>query len=243
VRLTDVAVATVTLARDAGEELLLRRSLERLAQLGAGVFVADGGSGAAFRAFLDGLGSVTLVDPEGRGLVAQARASLEAAAASGARGVLYTEPDKEQFFAGGLADFVERTPDDPHVGVVVASRSAASYATYPPMQRRVEAMVNDLTGEIVGTVADYSYGPFLLNPALVADLRHVEPQVGWGWRPFVFVTAAHRGLRVQRVEGDFPCPPDQREEDAGERLHRMRQLSQNVAGLVRALTLHPEPPA
>jgi hypothetical protein len=243
VRLTDVAVATVTLARDAGEEVLLRRSLERLAQLGAAVFVADGGSGAAFRAFLDGLGTFTVVDPEGRGLVAQARASLGAAAASGARVILYTEPDKEQFFAGGLADFVERAPDDPHVGVAVASRSAASYATYPPMQRRVEAMVNDLTGEIVGTVADYSFGPFVLNPALVSDLRHVEAQIGWGWRPFVFATAQRRGFRVQHVEGEFPCPPDQREEDAGERLHRMRQLSQNVAGLVLALTLPPEPPA
>jgi hypothetical protein len=243
VRLTDVAVATVTLARDTGEELLLRRSLERLAQLGAAVFVADGGSGAPFREFLGGLAGVTVVEPDGRGLVAQARASLEAAAASGARSLLYTEPDKEQFFAGGLAGFIERALDAPRPGVVVASRSAASYATYPPMQRRVEAMVNELTGEIAGSVADYSYGPFLLNPALVADLRQVEPHVGWGWRPFVFATAAHRGFRVQHIEGEFPCPPGQRKEDAGERLHRMRQLSQNVAGLVLALTLHHQPPA
>jgi hypothetical protein len=236
VRLSDVAVATVTLARDEREERVLRRSLERLVEVGAAVFVADGGSGAPFRAFLDGLAGVSVAEPEGRGLVAQARASLGAAAASGARVVLYTEPDKEQFFASGLAQFVEHAHDDPSVGVVVASRSAASYATYPPMQRRVEAMVNELTGEVVGAEADYSYGPFLLHPALVADLRQVEPHVGWGWRPFIFATAQRRGFRVQHVEGGYPCPPDQREEDEGERIHRLRQLGQNVAGLVLALT-------
>jgi hypothetical protein len=36
-------------------------------------------------------------------------------------------------------------------------------------------------------------------------------------------------------EADLPCPPDQREDDLAERVHRLRQLSQNLQGVVLAL--------
>ena len=54
----------------------------------------------------------------------------------------------------------------------------------------------------------------------------------WGWRHFVFATAARAGYKIRHVVGDYPCPPDQREENDAERLHRLRQLQQNIQGLL-----------
>jgi hypothetical protein len=39
-------------------------------------------------------------------------------------------------------------------------------------------------------------------------------------------------LRVVQLTDDYPCPPDQRHEDDRERTHRLRQLSQNILGLI-----------
>jgi hypothetical protein len=66
----------------------------------------------------------------------------------------------------------------------------------------------------------------------------IADDAGWGWRPFVFALAARMGLGVTLLEGDYLCPPDQRGEDAGERLHRIRQLQQNVRGLILAQSVN-----
>jgi len=70
---------------------------------------------------------------------------------------------------------------------------------------------------------------------LVDETAQLTPSVGWGWRPFLFARAVRRGLAVNAVTGDFPCPADQRDEDEGERVHRVRQLTENLAGLLHAI--------
>ena len=55
-------------------------------------------------------------------------------AASGRPFVLYTEPDKEMFFAEHLRDFVDRASGRDG-GVVLAARSESSFASFPPVQR------------------------------------------------------------------------------------------------------------
>ena len=102
----DVAVATMTLVRDEDEEPLLRHSMEALARVGRPVFVSDGGSGDGFVSFLRSLPNVTAVEAGGTGLVGQVRGSLAAAARSGARFVLYTESDKQEFFETRLPAFI-----------------------------------------------------------------------------------------------------------------------------------------
>src|SRR5919107_5662265 len=94
----DVAVATMTWARDALEEGLLRVSLPLLAELNLPVFVTDGGSGRAFVDFLRSLPNFNLCDPPRRGPWQQAGQSIMAAQGSGRAFVLYTEPDKGDFF-------------------------------------------------------------------------------------------------------------------------------------------------
>jgi hypothetical protein len=48
---------------------------------------------------------------------------------------------------------------------------------------------------------------------------------------------AHRtGLKLENYESEFNCPSGQREDDAAERIYRMKQLTQNINGLVQAAT-------
>ncbi len=230
--LSDVAIATITWPRSFAEEELLSRSLTLLAQAGCPVVAADRGTSATFTAILTSIRGVDVVVPAESGLVAQVKASVARAAISGRRFVLYVEPDKETFFRRAIVDFVHRAPDGSDVGVVLASRSDESFYTFPPVQRYTEGVINHLCAQRIGTVGDYSYGPFLMNRSLLPHVEAAESRLGWGWRHFVFRTAHDRGLRVCHVTGEYPCPPDQRDESESERTHRMRQLSQNIMGLI-----------
>jgi hypothetical protein len=226
-----IAAATMTRAVTPGEAALLERSLRRLAH-GRMVAAADGGSSGEFLAALDAIPGVTRVGSHGAGLVAQIKGSLEFALKTDAASILYTEPDKEDFFARGLDAFLRAASGVEGGGVVLAARSAASYASFPEMQRYTETVINTLCGHYTGVPGDYSYGPFLIGRRLIPHVLSITEDVGWGWRPFVFTLAARLGLGVTLIEGDYPCPPDQRGEDAGERLHRIRQLQQNLRGLI-----------
>ena len=232
----EVAVATMTWARDAAEERLLRESLPLLSGLGAHVFVTDGGSGASLLEFIRGLPNFHLTEAGAAGVWRQARVSIEAAAEASARFVLYTEPDKRDFFREGLRGFVGEAPGDEDVGVVLASRSAESFATFPQFQRQTETTINRCCAEVLGVEADFTYGPFLLNRALLPHLRGAPDSIGWGWRPYAFGTARRLGYRIQHVDAHLPCPPEQRGEGAAERLYRIRQLGQNIEGLLGPLT-------
>jgi hypothetical protein len=227
-----VAVATITWVRSAAEEDTLARSLARLAEAGLPVAVADRGTSPRFSdrlAAFPGFSVTTVSEP---GLVAQARAAIHRAAAFDRRFILYTEPDKQFFFGAPLRDFLRDAEHARDTGVVLASRSHESFATFPPMQRYTEGVINQLTGGLIGCAGDYSYGPFLMDRKLLPCVAAMEPRLGWGWRHFVFLAAHRRGLRVSHVTGDFPCPPEDREESDGDRVHRLRQLSENVLGLI-----------
>ena len=227
-----VGVATITWARTDAEETLLRRSLERLAALGMPVAIGDAGTRPSFSAFLERLPGVTVSVPAARGLVPQVQASLAIASAFDKAFTLYVESDKELFFAGPITDFLRRAPDGPDVGAVIASRSDRSLATFPPMQRYTEGVINHLCAERLGADGDYSYGPFLIARRLLPEVSALDPTLGWGWRHAAFATTARSGLRVALATGDYCCPPDQRVEDEAERVHRMRQLSENIRGLL-----------
>ena len=237
------AVATITWARTAAEEALLRRSLQTLAGVGCPVAVADTGTNPGFGEFLDSLPGFSVTTPTERGLVAQVKASVALAATFATPFVLYSEPDKERFFDESLRDFVRRageSGDGGELGVALAARSAGSFATYPPMQRYTEGVINDLCGAFVGRKGDYSYGPFIMSRALLPRIATLASDLGWGWRHAVFHAAHRAGLRVEHVIDHYPCPPDQRVEDDAERRHRLRQLSDNIRGLIAEPQQHRE---
>lgn len=227
---SDIAIATISLARNDAEARVLLRALACLSRRRSDIFLADGGSCPSFREALTGL-PITVVPVDERGLVAQVRAALGAAAASGARRVLYTEPDKHEFFDRHLAAFLD-TAGAAGEPVALAARSAAAFETFPPFQRFTESIFNRLCAEFIAGPSDFLYGPFLVDSSLAATVTQVDGALGWGWRPFVFATAHRLGQGIASIVGDYACPQDQRHDP--ERLHRLRQLQQNVAGLVAA---------
>ena len=231
-RKEDVVVATIALARTAGEEALLRASLEQLSQAGMPVYITDGGSANHFVSYLQKLPQFTVFSH--KGLWPQAKKSITEAAKTGAKCILYTEPDKLSFFAHHLPEVVANCPDGPDFGVYLSSRSSKGFGSFPPFQQMTESTINHCCREVIGTETDYCYGPFLFNTYLIPTLEPLPENIGWGWRPFLFAMAKQRGLTVDAFVGDFSCPPDQREEDASERIYRMKQMAQNIDGLVLA---------
>ncbi|MGZ3938880.1 MAG: hypothetical protein ACXVLT_09470 [Flavisolibacter sp.] len=229
-----LCIATISLARSEEEDKALRESLSRLAKSGLPVFVTDGGSPERFRTILNSLPNFNVL--QAKGLWPQAKSSIRAAKDAGADFILYTEPDKLEFFSDHLHKLLEQPIDD-SVGVLLAGRSAKGFASFPSFQQMTETAINNCCKEIIGKDIDYCYGPFLFNSRLIAYLDVLDDNCGWGWRPFVFAVAHRLGLRVEGFEGDFNCPVDQREDDEGERIYRMKQLTQNINGLVQATTI------
>lgn len=232
-----IAIATITLVREPHEAVRLRQSMTALARTGLPVFVCDGGSGDGFAGFLRALPGVTVVAPGARGLVGQVRAAMIAASNAKPDFVLYTESDKREFFEQHLPGFIAHAPLDANPGVVLAARSTAALDTFPPMQQYTEAAINKLCGDFLRVDGDYSFGPFLLRNDLVRHIDRTAADLGWGWRHFIFATAHRVKLPLTHITDDFLCPEDQRHEDEGERLHRVRQLAQNINGLLTGLTM------
>ena len=230
-----IVVATMTLVRDDTEDALIRSALTELSRAGLHVAVADGGSPAAFLSAVADLPGVELVTGVTGGLIAQVRASLDLALRWRPERVLYTEPDKLEFFSHALPGFLERSETGPAGSLVLAARSAKSFRTYPTVQQYVETVVNTLCAEATNVPADYSYGPFVCDAIDLDGLDTLPRDAGWGWRPYVFARLAQRGRRIVPIEGDYDCPASQRANTPDERCHRLRQLAQNSLGLSYAI--------
>jgi hypothetical protein len=231
-----VAVATMTLARTESEEVLLYNSLAQLSTHGWPVIVTDGGSSAMFVGRLRDLRGMLV--HQASGLVPQVNASITAALASGAPVVLYTEPDKLAFFAEHLQQYIVAVSRlGGGYALALAARSLASFQTYPRHQQTTESAINSRCGEVMGVAGDFSYGPFLMTRGLAVNLATMPVHLGWGWRHFTFAIAHRLGYEIALIEGDYPCPLDQRDEDDGERAHRDRQLRENLEGLSLGLAV------
>ncbi len=229
---TPPVVATISWARDEQEEEVLRGALKVLSETGLQVFVTDGGSGDDFIHFLQNLPGFTVLQAQNKGLWAQAQTSL-LAAADQSYFILYTEPDKAGFFAR-LPNMLSAIAATEQTGVVLASRSAIALSSFPDFQQITEATINRCCEEMIGNSFDYTYGPFLLNRQVLSYVNNLPNDIGWGWRPFVFAIAARLGLQINNYTDNFYCPPAQQTDNAAERLYRMKQLTQNINGLVLA---------
>ena len=215
---------------------MLGESLTVLSQAGIPVFVTDGGSSPAHQDLVQRLPNVSFF--EAKGLWAQAKKSLTEARLAGARTILYTEPDKLHFFRQHLPALLASSKWDEGSGVVLAARSAKAFASFPPFQQMTETIINRCCEELTGYRTDYLYGPFLFNADLLPHLDALPETCGWGWRSFLFAKAHLLGYKLVAVEGDYFCPPEQRADDQTERVYRMKQLAQNMDGLVLAAASH-----
>jgi hypothetical protein len=232
--LAQLCIATISWARDEGEEQLLRESFNHLARLNVPIFVTDGGSPDSFLQHLRSMPQVTLLSSATKGVFYQAQNSAQAAYEHGTPWILYTEPDKVDLFAtlpDILQEQIQVTNDS---GVCLLSRSPAAFATFPSFQQMTETAINHCCQELVGLDVDYTYGPFVFNRLLSPTLQNIRENLGWGWRPYLFTIAKTMGLQVRSVETGVGCPRDQRRDSPNERIYRMKQLEQNIRGLVLA---------
>lgn len=234
-KINELCIATISLARNKEEEKLLSSSLQQLATLNVPVYITDGGSSENFIEFLHSIPHFKIF--KAKGLWPQAKMSIAQAAKSGARFVFYTEPDKLEFFTKHLMKMLERIHVDEQTGVILASRSGKSFSTFPSFQQMTETTINNCCKEVIGKEMDYCYGPFLFHTQLIPLLEKLDDNIGWGWRPFSFAIAHRLGLKVANFENDFICPSDQCEDDAAERIYRMKQLTQNINGIIAAATI------
>jgi hypothetical protein len=232
----NATVATITLARDAGEEQLIYEAIATLSRAGLEVAIADGGSPSRFVDAVRGLPRVDLQPTAQSGLVGQVQCAVAMARQKSAPWILYTEPDKLAFFAGHLSTFLDAAAAHASAAIVIAARSEQALATFPPTQRLTESMFNRLFAEVVGLDGDCLYGPFLFRADLADEVAQIDRSLGWGWRPCLFARSCGRRLAISFVVGDFRCPDDQRSEDSAEKLHRIRQLNQNLTGLITSFT-------
>ena len=223
-------MATITWARTKEEEQVLISSLKHLEKTGLTVFVTDAGSPASFLAFLNSCQNFIL-STNSKGVWPQVNQSLQLASEKYPF-VFYSEPDKEAFFINALPAFLDKNEADENTGVVIASRSDSAFASFPSFQQMTETTINRCCAEVIGKKIDYVYGPFLMNSKLIESLQVLPADIGWGWRPFVFNTARRLGFHVNWQEGDFFCPDQQQNDDGPERLYRMKQLTQNIEGLL-----------
>lgn len=227
-----LSIATITWARDESEEKLLRASLQQLAKLNIPVYITDGGSDERFLSFLRSFPQFHLLNTKVKGVYPQVKSSLQAAFQSGSDFILYTEPDKYDFFARYLRGMLHEAAPGEGVGVILASRSEEGFETFPPFQQMTETTINNCCAEITGKLLDYTYGPFLVKRQLVSWLDLVQEDIGWGWRPYLFGVAARTGYHIEAIVNNFSCPPDQQQDNSSERLYRMRQLTQNIQGIL-----------
>ena len=227
---SQLSIATITWARDGDEEKLLREALTQLSLLQIPVFVTDGGSGRSFVKFLYSLPNFTVVAATGKGLWKQVQSSLNTTLCTSCKYVLYTEPDKLDFFKYRLPAFIAQAKEEE--GIVLAARTADAFASFPSFQQTTETAINFCITEITQQPYDYTYGPFILNSKLIPFFNNLPVDIDWGWRPFAFCVAHKLGCSIQEIKADNYCPVDQRNDYAKERVYRMKQLYQNIKGVV-----------
>ena len=232
----DISIATIAWARDDEEERLLISSLQQLAKLNIPVFITDGGSRKSFLDFLKSIPNFTLLQHDEHGLWHQARISLNAAAKFGTKFIFYTEPDKKDFFENHLEKMLDDIEVNELSGITLASRSKKAFETFPAFQQMTETTINNCCKEVTDKELDFTYGPFLLNSKLVAQMQELPANIGWGWRPYAFCISSIQGYNIDHFLGDFFCPADQQTDDAQGRIYRMKQLAQNIEGITLSAT-------
>lgn len=227
----DLAIATMSLVRDSNEEELMRKSLFHLSQLNIQIFITDGGSNESFLDYIRRLPNTQLLEPA-KGLWPQTCNSLMKAYEHNSKFIFYTEPDKSEFFLHSLAGMIDQIQAKEKTGIVLAARSKSGFQSFPEFQQMTETTINNCCKELIGLETDYVYGPFLINRELIPKLKSLDSSIGWGWRPYAFNFAKRLGFKIEAFTGDFLCPEGQREDSQKERIYRMKQMNQNIEGLI-----------
>jgi hypothetical protein len=229
------AIATMTRARNQNEAELLYCALSSLARLGVRIFVTDDPTSVPeFTQAMKKLPNVRL-QQGGHSLAQRIKWSLRRAMRH-ADFVIYTEPDKKDFFEKGIEALLHQAQGDEAV-LTIAARDESSLATFPDGQRWTESSFAELANRLLGPLPDLLYGPLAFQTRSVGELIEQAPEdVGWGWRTYVVARCALAKLKIASYSTYLPCPHQQSGEDGkNDRVYRLQQLIENIRGLRLAL--------
>jgi hypothetical protein len=242
-KIEEVSVATITLARSEKEEKLIIDGLKVLSTLGFPVIVAvDGGSTDNFIQKTFQIPHIQIAQATIKGILPQVRQSLRKSS-SFSPFVFYTESDKFDFFKSSLLPFFEKVrtlPDqEEHVGMFVPARTQSSFAHYTPFQQKTEQRVNRELSSIIGldTIYDFTYGPRLLSTSLIPYLEYVPEDIGWGWMTYLLVVAHRIGKKILPIPLDLPAPVEQQDFQRN-RQYRTQQMNQHFQAMQLAQSIH-----
>lgn len=217
----DVAIATMTFDRKGNAELM-ESALEVLSQLPYEVYVSDGGSSERF---VENMRKMGFHVNHAEGLTFQHKDAILRASDSHST-VLYTEPDKYDWFLEGLERAIEMHSDEKSLGVI--ARTPRGFKTFPEHQQLWEGRLNKIISGNTGVKGDYIYGPKIFPVSLGYEFGKVNEDLGWGGMMFLVGRAYNLGLPIKMIYTASDCPLDQRNEDNEN--YRKRQFGGNVKG-------------
>jgi len=242
-KIEDVSVATIILARSQKEEKLIIDGLKVLSTVGFPVIVAvDGGSTDNFIQKTSQIPHIQIARATNKGVFPQVRQSLRQAS-SFSPFIFYTESDKFDFFKSSLFPFFEKvralSNQEENVGIFLPARTQSSFARYSFFQQKTEQKVNGKLSNILGldTVHDFTYGPRLLSTALIPYLEDIPEDIGWGWMSYLLVVIHRIGKKILPIPLDLPAPVE-REDFEANRQYRIQQMNQHFQAIQLAQSIH-----
>jgi hypothetical protein len=233
----NLAIATMTLDKK-GDASLMREALSVLARKKYPVYVADGGSSPEF---LADIGKMGFNIAHASGLTPQFKNAITRASKSSHDcAVLYTEPDKLDWFNKGFDEAVANyLASESYLegkrAFVAVSRTPEQFATFPEHQRFWETRFSDIVEAKIGIRGDWLYGPKFITPEIAAEFRHVNEDFGWGGLTFLLARAHKLGYPIYGINNAASCPVAQRNEDNA--AYRERQFLGNIKGFEFGLSI------
>lgn len=204
----NTAIVTLTRARGPEESSTLLDSLRHLGQLGLPVYAADSASIAPFLTQAAQIENVHVI-PSEPGLVTQIQTALRHASAKGHALLIYTEPDKQDFFISHMPAFIHTAQSDASLEVLIAARNEAAFATFPEGQQAAERALNQLANDLLrdslrnAPLPDLVYGPLALRLHAVAHALKAPRDLGWGWRIYAIAACVLAGRKREFLPWKF----------------------------------------
>ena len=233
--------STVTLARSPAEEEHILNSIRVISTFQIPIIILDGGSREEFLNKLKSIPNVFCMVKKKEGYFGQIKECLLQASKRGYPFIIYTESNKLDFFKQSLKEFINQSQkiihSDPKTGVILASRDKNSLATFPPLQRMTEIMMNQLLSYFLqdDNQIDYTYGPRIINREVLPYLFNVKEDLGWGWISFILLVSKKLGKPIRSILVETPCPKEERIENASEEIIRLKKFQDNIFAIREGL--------
>lgn len=228
----DLAIQAIQLAKEKGYQLT----------------IVDGGSSSEFRDALKNLG-ISVSDQQERGMSASRRQAFRAAAdLDGVSVICWTEPEKIS-----MVDHLEEAVGvlvEKHADIVIPSRTAESFLTYPEQQAKSEQKLNHLFSKVLRLMGllpedlpdlDVAFGPRIFcNTPAILDLftrkyrlkensklsQLVKPDNYSNATFFPLMLALEREMKVISVPVTYHHPRAQTDFEAGNQGFEQKRIDQ-----------------